>query len=164
MSTKKQYKLLKDLPDAKAGTIFTSDGEDGGYYYPDLFGRNQSWCWKEPVEQEDSEWFEEIKPEVKEERNPFIHEKVYELEEIKRKAESFLAAYKQSKQPIDTKEEKTERIKVNIGTLDSGGDRGRPHEYPLVTSHPIPVEKIPLLREAIENVLNSISQPNIPNK
>jgi hypothetical protein len=61
-------------------------------------------------------------------------------------------------------EEKTERIKVNIGTLDSGGDRGRPHEYPLVTSHPIPVEKIPLLREAIENVLNSISQPNIPNK
>lgn len=59
--------------------------------------------------------------------------------------------FKQSK----TTQPKEEKIKVNIGTLDSGGQRGIPHQYPLVMSDPIPVEKIPLIKEAIERVLNN---------
>jgi hypothetical protein len=60
--------------------------------------------------------------------------------------------FKQSKQPLkpDTKE----RIVVNIGTLDSGGQIGIPHQYPLVTSNPIAKEQIPLIKQAVESVLN----------
>lgn len=55
----RKYKLLKELPDAKAGTIFTGDGEDSGYHYPDIFDREKSWTWKNVVENS-PDWFELI--------------------------------------------------------------------------------------------------------
>lgn len=48
-----------------------------------------------------------------------------------------------------------ERITVNIGTMDTGGARGIPHQYDLVTSSPITKEQITAIKNAIENCLNN---------
>lgn len=63
MSNKK-YKLLRDLPDADAGTVltFTDEGDSEGYLYPEKFGRGNIWCRKDTVEQNPT-WFQEVKPE-----------------------------------------------------------------------------------------------------
>ena len=54
----KQYRLLKDLPDADAGTIFTSDNK-GAYDYLSKGTKLPSWYDGEYVENNFS-WFEEV--------------------------------------------------------------------------------------------------------
>lgn len=46
------------------------------------------------------------------------------------------------------------KIRVNIGTLDTGGERGKPHQYELVSSHPIPTDKLPGLSKVVEGFVN----------
>jgi hypothetical protein len=56
-----KYKLLKDMPDADAGTIFTDDREDSGYHYSDKLRDNDGdgWISKRIVEN-NPKWFEKI--------------------------------------------------------------------------------------------------------
>lgn len=57
----KQYKLLKDLPDAKAGTIFTHDGDDSYRYESLQYLDGISW-YREVCVENNPEWFELVLP------------------------------------------------------------------------------------------------------
>lgn len=55
----RKYKLLRDLPDAKAGTIFTFDGDDSYEYESIQYKDGKSW-YKENVIHDNPEWFQPI--------------------------------------------------------------------------------------------------------
>lgn len=55
----KKYKLLRDLPDAKAGTIFTFDGDDSYDYKSAQYEDGKSW-YKNVVVENNPDWFELI--------------------------------------------------------------------------------------------------------
>jgi len=54
----KQYKLLKDLPDLKAGAIFIKGSEEDGDYHC-----QGEYRYDEDVVENNPEWFEEVKEE-----------------------------------------------------------------------------------------------------
>jgi len=60
----KKYRLLKDLPDLKAGAIFTPDPKNPGYFRRELADRSEYYYSTETMDQK--EWFEEIKDDPKE--------------------------------------------------------------------------------------------------
>lgn len=69
MSTdNKMYKLLRDLPDAKAGTIFTFDGDDSYRYESEQYKDGISW-YRECCVVDNPTWFEELIP-----TKPFVCE------------------------------------------------------------------------------------------
>lgn len=59
----KKYKLLKDLPDCAAGTIFTFDGDDSYDYEYTQYKDVKSW-YKENVVENNPEWFSPIEEEL----------------------------------------------------------------------------------------------------
>lgn len=61
----KRYKLLKNLPDANAGTIFTWDNNYGGYVYVDKTGSEDGCLMFSRSVENNPEWFAPI-PEQKE--------------------------------------------------------------------------------------------------
>lgn len=106
-----RYRLKKDLPDCKAGTILTKeDKPDGLYMYCGVLDGTDadSWYIKEVVEN-NPDWFELIKEEPKEvftwddekvsEACLYVGEKIKTIEDIKSQIPPLVAAFKQSKTP-----------------------------------------------------------------
>lgn len=60
MSIIKTYRLLKDLPDCKAGSIFTFDGDCNYDYESTQYTDGKSW-YRNVVVENNLEWFEELK-------------------------------------------------------------------------------------------------------
>lgn len=58
MNPQKKYRLLKDLPDAKAGTIATLSKDGDSYDYKARWGED---CWyRKSYVEDNSEWWEEL--------------------------------------------------------------------------------------------------------
>ncbi|MES2285929.1 MAG: hypothetical protein V4547_09600 [Bacteroidota bacterium] len=64
----KRYRLLKDLPDAMAGTILTWDENYGGYVYADKVGSYDGCLMFARNVEINPDWFEEVLPEHTQER------------------------------------------------------------------------------------------------
>jgi len=57
----KKYKLLKDLPDLKAGAILYVNGCDGGFFYDGGEYTHPQYMYSEETVYSQPEWFEEVK-------------------------------------------------------------------------------------------------------
>lgn len=171
MSVKKQYRLLKDLPqNVKAGEVFTWCDKIGEYVQ-DRFckeieadgspGTSYHFCYN--VVEYESDWFEPITPQ-QETQDGFVwtDELVEEFAKEYRFASSRITPqqFKSSKQqPNPPKEERIEVTDLHefdrgVSFVSSPTNR---FQYFFYTEKdiPIPKEKHPLIKKAIEQIINS---------
>lgn len=185
-----RYKLKKDLPDAKVGTILTKEDKPNGLYmYCGKFDGTDpsSWYAEEAIESA-PDWFELIKEEPKEvftwddekakEFYTFCYNNVFKQPTY---PEEMIERFKQSKasttvnltlndshRVTNTSKERIDRIEVTDVIAAGCSDNGNWYRFHIARSPgkpwpEIPKVNFPLIKRAIEDTLNGIPTPPFIN-
>ena len=109
-TTPRQYRLLRDLPDAKAGTILTFDGDNCYDYNSNRTGQGEDLvtvCWyKKDFVENNLDWFELVTPVVENEKKYLLSVddicSIYDVWSLERK-QSFRSALNEYVKQIPTK-------------------------------------------------------------